>query len=169
MREIITERLILRAFRETDLDDLFEYLYQLRDDEFEGYPGVTRENCLKHLNERVGSEEYYAVELKTTGKGIGNIYCGKRDFGARSGLYRQRRLPAAGLRERGADCRDRRTVPHRRAPRIRRVRSSKRALLEAARKRGAEARGASAAERILPQKRTRRSDLEGYVYLRETA
>ena len=87
MREIITERLILRAFRETDLDDLFEYLYQLCDDEFEGYPGVTREKCLKHLKERVGSEEYYAVELKSTGKVIGNIYCEKRDFDAREEGY----------------------------------------------------------------------------------
>ena len=29
MREIRTDRLILRAFRETDCDDLFEYLSQL--------------------------------------------------------------------------------------------------------------------------------------------
>ena len=44
MKEIITERLILRGFKETDYDDLYEYLSQLRDDEFEGYPGITYEN-----------------------------------------------------------------------------------------------------------------------------
>ena len=44
MKEIITERLILRGFKETDYDDLYEYLSQLRNDEFEGYPGITYEN-----------------------------------------------------------------------------------------------------------------------------
>ncbi|MBQ6510117.1 MAG: hypothetical protein IJI07_11640 [Flexilinea sp.] len=44
MEEIITDRLILREFRETDYDDLFEFLSQLEDDEFEGYPGITYEN-----------------------------------------------------------------------------------------------------------------------------
>lgn len=38
MESIETERLILRPFRESDYDDLFEFLYQLRDDEFEGNP-----------------------------------------------------------------------------------------------------------------------------------
>ena len=29
---------------------------------------------------RVGSEEFYAIELKGSGKVIGNIYFGNRDF-----------------------------------------------------------------------------------------
>lgn len=33
MQEIITERLVLREFRETDYDDLYEFLFQLEDDE----------------------------------------------------------------------------------------------------------------------------------------
>ena len=36
MREIRTRRLLLRPFRESDYDDLFEFLSQLADDEFEG-------------------------------------------------------------------------------------------------------------------------------------
>lgn len=44
MGEIRTNRLLLRPFRDTDYDDLFEFLAQLRDDEFEGYPGITYEN-----------------------------------------------------------------------------------------------------------------------------
>ena len=32
-------RLLLRPFRETDFDDLYEFLSWLEDDEFEGYPG----------------------------------------------------------------------------------------------------------------------------------
>ena len=81
-RQIRTGRLILRSFRASDYDDLFELLSQLRDDEFEGYPGITYENGRERLRERVGSEEYYAIELSETGKGIGNIYCGRRDFDA---------------------------------------------------------------------------------------
>lgn len=83
MQKIITKRLILREFRESDYDDLFEYLSQLEDDEFEGYPGITYENGRDHLNCRIESEEFYAVEMKETGKVIGNIYFGKRDFEAR--------------------------------------------------------------------------------------
>ena len=44
MKEIRTQRLILRPFRESDYDDLFEFLSQLENDEFEGYPGITYEN-----------------------------------------------------------------------------------------------------------------------------
>ena len=74
MKEIITERLVLREFRESDYDDLFEFLSQLENDEFEGYPGITYENGREHLQYRVGSEEFYAIELKESGKVIGNIY-----------------------------------------------------------------------------------------------
>lgn len=83
MREIRTERLLLRPFRESDDDDLFEFLSQLEDDEFEGYPGITYENGREHLKYRLGSEEFYVIELAGLGKVIGNIYCGKRDFAAK--------------------------------------------------------------------------------------
>ena len=42
--KIETKRLVLRPFEESDYDDLYEFLSQLRDDEFEGYPGITCEN-----------------------------------------------------------------------------------------------------------------------------
>ena len=96
METILTERLVLRPFWETDYDDLYECLSQLRDDEFEGYPGITYENGRQHLAYRIGSEEFYAVELRESGKVIGNIYCGNRDFDARevgyiiNGNYRRR-------------------------------------------------------------------------------
>lgn len=80
MREIVTGRLILRGFCESDYDDLYEFLSQLEDNEFEGYPGITYENGREHLAYRVGSEEFYAIELKESGKVIGNIYYGNRDF-----------------------------------------------------------------------------------------
>ena len=87
MREIRTKRLLLRPFRESDYDDLFEFLSQLEDDEFEGYPGITWENGREHLEYCLGSEEFCAVELKESGKVIGNIYCGSRDFAAREVGY----------------------------------------------------------------------------------
>ena len=87
MKEIRTERLLLRPFRESDYDDLFEFLSQLENDEFEGYPGITYENGREHLKYRLGSEEFYAIELTESGKVIGNIYCGNRDFEAREVGY----------------------------------------------------------------------------------
>ena len=87
MHEIRTKRLLLRLFRESDYDDLFEFLSQLADDEFEGYPGITYENGQEHLKYRLGSEEFYAIELTESGKVIGNIYCGNRDFAAKEVGY----------------------------------------------------------------------------------
>lgn len=79
---IETERLILRRFMSTDYDDLFEFLFQLENDEFEGYPGITYENGKEHLAYRIDSQDFWAIALKDTGKVIGNIYCGTRDFDA---------------------------------------------------------------------------------------
>ena len=78
---------MLRPFQETDHEDLYEFLSRLEKDEFEGCPGITREGSLGHLKQRVGSEEFYAVVLKETGKVIGNIYCGNRDYGAKEAGY----------------------------------------------------------------------------------
>ena len=87
MNEIRTSRLLLRPFQESDYDDLFEFLSQLKDNEFEGYPGITYENGRDYLQQRLGSEEFYAVVLPDSGKVIGNIYCGNRDFDAKEVGY----------------------------------------------------------------------------------
>jgi RimJ/RimL family protein N-acetyltransferase len=87
MREIRTKRLLLRPFHESDCDDLFEFLSQLKDDEFEGYPGITYENGREYLQQRLGSEEFYTVVLVDSGKVIGNIYCGNRDYDAKKVGY----------------------------------------------------------------------------------
>lgn len=86
-RTIHTDRLILRPFRETDRGDLYEFLAQLEHDEFEGYPGITYENCIEHLRYRLDSEEFLAIELKETGKVIDNIYRGNRDYMAKEVGY----------------------------------------------------------------------------------
>ncbi len=78
---------MLRAFEERDYGDLFEFLSQLKDDEFERYPDVTYANGKKYPEERLGSDEYYAIELESSGKVICNICCGKRDFDGREVGY----------------------------------------------------------------------------------
>ena len=83
MDTIETPRLLLRPFEEKDYDDLYEFLSQRKNDQFEAYPDITYENGREHLRYRVSSGDFYAMELKQTGKVIGNIYYGKRDFDAR--------------------------------------------------------------------------------------
>ena len=62
--KIETDRLILRQFEESDYDDLYEFLSQRKEDEFEAYPGITYENGKEHLAYRVHSDEFVAIELK---------------------------------------------------------------------------------------------------------
>ena len=94
---IRTERLILRPFRESDYDDLYEFLAQLRDDEFEGYPGITYENGREYLKQRVDSDEFFAIEHIGDGKVIGNLYCGNRDYAAKEvGYILNRRYQGQG-------------------------------------------------------------------------
>lgn len=87
MEIIETKRLSLRPFRETDHDDLYEFLAQQRDAEFEAYPGLTYESCRKQLEQRLGSEDFLALELKETGKVIGNLYCADREHQAKEVGY----------------------------------------------------------------------------------
>ena len=87
MDTIETPRLLLRGFEEKDYDDLYEFLSQRKDAQFEAYPDITYENGKEHLKYRLGSSDFFAMELKDTGKVIGNIYYGKRDFDAREVGY----------------------------------------------------------------------------------
>lgn len=87
MNELKTERLLLRPFRETDLEDLYELLSQRRDDEFEAYPGITKDSCRKNLDLRITSGSFCAMELLETGKVIGNIYCADKPFSAKEVGY----------------------------------------------------------------------------------
>lgn len=75
-----TERLILRRFRKSDLQELYEYLSDSKVVAYEPYKPMTMEEVKENLAWRISTEEMIAVELKTTGKLIGNVYLGKRDF-----------------------------------------------------------------------------------------
>ena len=80
--EIITQtnRLNLRRFREEDLNDLYEYLSDEQVVKFEPYRPMTLEEARENLAWRIGTEEMIAVEHADTGKLIGNVYLGNRDF-----------------------------------------------------------------------------------------
>ena len=76
------ERLILRKYAESDLEDLYEYLSNPKVVEFEPYQPMTFEEVKQELKERIASNEMIAVELKENHKLIGNVYLGKREFHA---------------------------------------------------------------------------------------
>lgn len=80
--ELETERLTLRRFRESDLLDLHEYLSDPQVVAYEPYKPMTVEEVKENLAWRVFTDEMIAVELKTTGKLIGNVYLGRRDHDA---------------------------------------------------------------------------------------
>ena len=73
-----TERLILRPYEERDLQDLYEYLSDKEVVAFEPYGPMNLEEAKKCLEDRMASGEYLAMEEKTTGKMIGNIYLSER-------------------------------------------------------------------------------------------
>lgn len=82
METMETRRLILRPFRITDIGNLQEYLMDPRVTVFEPYKAMTLKEVRESLAWRVSTEEMVAVELKETGKLIGNVYLGKRDCDA---------------------------------------------------------------------------------------
>lgn len=75
-----TERLVLRRFCQEDLQDLFEYLSDEEVVKFEPYHAMDINAVRENLNWRISTDEMIAVELKSGGKMIGNVYVGKRDF-----------------------------------------------------------------------------------------
>ena len=77
-----TERLVLRRYKEEDLQDLFEYLSDEEVVEFEPYKPLTLDETKENLAWRIGTDEMIAVELKNSHKMIGNVYMGKREFEA---------------------------------------------------------------------------------------
>ena len=79
---IETDRLILRRFSEKDFLDFFEYLSDPEVVKFEPYRPMTLDEVREDLDRRIESEEMVAVELKSSGKLIGNVYLGMRESNA---------------------------------------------------------------------------------------
>lgn len=77
---IETERLILRRYNESDLQDLYEYLSDPEVVKHEQYKVADLDTAKSVLEQRISMEEMIAVELKSSHKMIGNVYIGKSSF-----------------------------------------------------------------------------------------
>ena len=77
-----TERLILRRYKKSDLQDLYEYLSDAEVVKYEPYLPMSMKEAEDNLMWRISTEEMIAVELKSNHKMIGNVYLGKREFEA---------------------------------------------------------------------------------------
>ena len=77
-----TERLLLRKLCLEDLPDFFELMSSPAVVRFEPYGVMNLEEVRRELEHRTGNEEFTAVILRNTGKLIGNVYLGRRDFDA---------------------------------------------------------------------------------------
>ena len=71
---ITTERLILRPFMESDAEDVFEYLKKPMVHCFYDMKLANMEDAREAVAERVDDEFYLAIELKNTGKVIGELF-----------------------------------------------------------------------------------------------
>lgn len=80
MRELMTERLYLRCFREKDWEDLYEYLSDENVLRYEPYEVFDREQCRQEAIHRSQNQDFLAVCLKETDKVIGNLYFSKQEF-----------------------------------------------------------------------------------------
>ena len=78
--QLETERLILRKYKETDFEDLFAYLSDAQVVAFEPYKPMSEDEVRDNLAWRMSTEEMLAIEEKATGRMIGNVYLGNRDF-----------------------------------------------------------------------------------------
>lgn len=77
-----TERLILRRYRASDLQDLYKYLSDWAVVKYEPYKPMTIDEVKENLEWRISTDEMIAIESKEEHKMIGNVYLGKRDFDA---------------------------------------------------------------------------------------
>lgn len=75
-----TERMILRRYKKSDLNDLYEYLSDEEVVKYEPYKPMSISEVESNLDWRISTDEMIAVELKANHKMIGNVYLGKRDF-----------------------------------------------------------------------------------------
>ena len=80
VKELTTERLILRPFKASDAADLFEYLSDPEVTFFEPYEPYTMDGCTREAEYRSKNPNFWAVCLKDSGKVIGNLYFEGQDF-----------------------------------------------------------------------------------------
>ncbi|MCR5762918.1 MAG: GNAT family N-acetyltransferase [Treponema sp.] len=71
---ILSDRLKLRNFTENDCNDLFEYLREISINCFMEMKADTLDQCKASLRQRIANPLYMAIELKESGKVIGEIF-----------------------------------------------------------------------------------------------
>lgn len=99
-----TERLILRPFRESDLQDLYEYLSDEQTVRYEPYKPMTLVETQDNLRWRMDTEAMIAVERREDHKLIGNLYFARGEFDtAELGYVFNRRFWGKGYA--GESCR----------------------------------------------------------------
>lgn len=80
MTKIVLDRLIIRRFKEKDLEDLYNYLSDEEVVKYEPYNTFNIEETKEELKYRIDCKSFFAVCIKDTDKVIGNIYFYKGDF-----------------------------------------------------------------------------------------
>jgi len=80
---IESSRLLVRRYRTEDKNDLYEQLSDPETLRFEPYPVFSPEQMDQEVENRVKSDEFFAVVLKETGKVIGNLYLGRSEGDSR--------------------------------------------------------------------------------------
>ena len=71
---LTTDRLNLRHFSKADTDDLYEYLSEIDINCFMEMKVDSKEQCQESLKNRISNPLYMAIELKESGKVIGEIF-----------------------------------------------------------------------------------------------
>ena len=80
MTRLETERLILRPYREDDLDGFYACVSDPEVVRYEPYRPMSREEARQTLASRLDNGEFWALERKADGAYIGNLYLGQREF-----------------------------------------------------------------------------------------
>jgi len=93
MKTLETERLILRAWKETDSDDLYEYARTELVGPNAGWaPHKDEDESKKIIEMFIKNDDVYAIELKSEGKVIGGIGMHKTHLGENLGQLKQREI-----------------------------------------------------------------------------
>lgn len=80
MKEIETERLVIRRFKSNDWKDFYEYFSNEEVLKFEPYKPFSEEETKKEAIRRTTDPAFWAVCLKENNKLIGNLYFAERNF-----------------------------------------------------------------------------------------
>lgn len=80
MRQLTTQRLLIRSFTKNDWKDLYEYLSDEKVIRYEPYEVFNEEQCKHEAIQRSKNDAFLAVCLKESNKVIGNLYFSEQDF-----------------------------------------------------------------------------------------